>query len=381
MQTSASEFTALPLGTTVGPARVVEFLAADHQTAVYRAERVDRDEAVMLYEYLPAGLAQRGPGGVQAAAGKAEPFARGQAAFTTRLRAAALVGHPALPAIDDIWPEKGTVYALAAWRPGRSLLAELSTRRGGLDASTLGVWVRTLCDALSSLHQHELVHGNLSIAMVRVLDTGELLLPPVGHGVPAEDPPGWSAPEQHPASPKPGPVGPWTDVYQLSAVLLQLMTGRPPPPLARRWQGETPFERLGELAGRFPEQLVLTVKRGLSMQAAARPQDTRQWLAEAGLPDRREFARYDPHEPAPSPLSETGREAGATSRPADLGDAPFRTSSPVPLAPNSGHMPLRQTVEERLERAETQVPRGTPGWVWGAVVMAVAALAGIVLLA
>jgi serine/threonine protein kinase len=382
MKMSAFETTALPPGSTVGPATIVDSLGFDHQTCVYRADVTGTGTSIVLYEYLPTGLAIRGPRGIEAVDGKAEVFARAQAAYTTRLRAASLVGHPALPTIVDIWQEQGTVYASGPWRPGRSLQAEVSSRNGPIDSATLGAWVRALCDALASLHQHELVHGNLSLGMIRVLDTGELLLPPVGNGMYADDVPHWIAPEQHPLNQKPAPVGPWTDIYQLSAVLLQVLTGQPPPTVVRRWRGEAPFDRLAELSGRYPDDLLLTIKRGLAMQVTTRPQSTWQWLAEAGFPDRREHARYDPHEPQPT-LPEMAREGHSpTSRPADLGDVPFKASAPLPLTPNSGHLPMRQSVEERLERAELQRShRGTPGWVWAAALVALAAVVGIVVLA
>lgn len=418
MKMSAIETYALPPGTTVRHTTVADCLGFDHQVCLYRADVQGSHDQVLLYEFLPNSLATRGSQGVMALPGKADALSRALAAYTTRLRAAALVGHPALPTLQDIWQERGTVFAVSPWRAGRSLADELTTRSGTLEIDQLSTWVRSICDALSALHRHDLIHGNLSPGLLRVLDSGELMLPLVGSTTVSTDAPAWIAPEQHPLNPKPHALGPWTDLYQLSAVLHQAITGQAPPAVTRRWEG-VPLERLAAMAGRMPEGLLTATRRGLSMMPGARPQSTDAWLREAGLPDRRERPRYadessddaahqaarrsgnppaeaaadataatevvsagvetqpaltagSPIEGAPEPTASAAAEATPHMAPASAGGLPT----------NAGHQPLAQTVEDRLDQLESApsaVQREpTPAWVWTAVALALAALLGII---
>lgn len=376
MKISAIETYALPPGSTVRGYRVADCLGFDHQICLYKAEDIQAGVPVQLYEFLPSSLAARGSHGIIALPGKGNALTRVLASYTTRLRAAALVGHPALPTLNDIWQENGTVYAVGPWRPGRALSAELATRSAAPDVATLTTWTRALGDALSALHRHDLIHGNLSPDLLRVLDTGELQLPLVGSSSVGDNPPGWMAPEQHPLNPKPTDTGPWTDVYQLCAVLHLAMTGHPPPPVSRRWEG-VPLERLAAMSGRYPEELLAATRRGLSMHAPSRAATTEQWLQDAGVPDRREKPRYD----LSGEDGQTDADSGRTGT-----DSTTRTqSAPAPLnalPTNSGHMPLSESVEARLDRVEGKRPEPlTPTWVWMSALAALAALTAIVVFA
>ena len=378
MKMSAIETNALPPGTTVRHFTVSDCLGFDQQVCLYRAESGLSEDSVLLYEFLPTGLAARGSHGVIALPGKANALTRELASYTTKLRAAALVGHPALPVLDDIWQENGTVYAVGPWRPGRALSTELATRTGPIELKTLNAWMRAVCDALSALHRHDLVHGNLSPGLLRVLDTGELVLPLVGSTRIHEDAPAWMAPEQHPLNPKPAAVGPWTDVYQVSALLHLALTGYAPPPVTRRWEG-VPLERLAALSGKYPDNLLNAVRKGLSMHAATRAQSMDAWLSEAGIPDRRERPRYPGHDET---ANGDGTDASSTEAPRDSRSRPITSPAPLNAMPtNSGHMPLSESVEERLDSVEVKrKPPPTPAWVWLSVLLALGALAGLIFL-
>jgi serine/threonine protein kinase len=381
MKLSGHETHALSPGVSVKHYTVVDLLGCDHQGCLYRAECNDTDSSVMLYEYLPAGLAARSGHAVQALPGKAEALAKAVAGYATRLRAAGLVGHPALPTLDDIWTDNATVYAVGPWRPGRSLLTELSSPGGNgmavgtstLDSAQLATWARTVCDALSALHQHGLFHLNLSPAMIRVLESGELQLPLIGSTIFSQDAPAWIAPEQHPLNPKPVGCGSWTDIYQLSALIHQWMTGQMPPTVMSRWEG-APLERLAELGEVYAVELQVATRKGLAMHASARPQSPEKWLQLAGLPDRRELPRYD--------SDAIGFDAGHRRFPAasavqadkepDTGPASLPASRPMELG--TGHQPLPANVQERLDRLEKPKGAEKPVWMWAFVLMAVVTL-------
>ncbi len=370
MKSSTLETTALAPGTVVRHVTVVECLGLDQQDCIYRAESTDTEHPMLLAEYLPAGLVVRTSHGVQTLPGKAEALKRATAAYANRLREAALVGHPALPVLDDFWKEQGTMYSVGPWQPGRSLLLDLSTRKAPIDADLLALHARALCDALAALHRHNLVHGNLSPHMLRVLDTGELMLPLVGGAVFTEDAPPWMAPEQHPLNPKSGSLGPWTDIYQLSAVMHQLMTGHPPPAVIRRWEGAT-LERLSDMSAMLPPGLVVATRKGLSMHPSARPQTIAAWLELAGLPDRREHVRHSPQSDTltTAALDEAKRSSGSRKR--------MRIPAPTGGYVNAFSPSPDGTFD--TEDASPQSGTTTPTWVWMCVVVALGALLSIVI--
>ena len=369
MKMSAYETNALPPGSTVKHYTVVDLLGFDHQGCLYRAECADTEFPVLLYEYLPAGLAIRGAHGVQSLPGKAEALSKAVAAYATRLRAAGLVGHPALPALDDIWSQGATVYAVGPLRPGRSLMTALASG-GHPDAPSLSRWVRALCDALSALHRNDLVHGNLSPSMMRVLDSGELQLPLVGAGLFDHDTPAWIAPEQHPLNPRPVGVGNWTDVYQLSALVHHLMTGQAPPAVMRRWEG-APLERLADLGDRFSADMLVATHKGLSMLASARPQTAERWLAMAGLPERRRQPRDDQTELTPE-LSAMRRSEHHDE------DSTVRAALMAVASPGSGHQPLPAGVQARLDRLDSQRQSNKMTWLWASLMLGIATLIAVV---
>lgn len=400
MNPSAFETIALPPGSTVKHYKIADLLAGDHQGFLYRADCLQTQVPVLLYEFLPSGLAMRSGPAIKAAPGKADALAKAVSSYATRLRAAGLVGHPALHTLEDIWLENATVYAVGPFKSGKPLLLEFGPASwgdgpAGPDSAKLVAWARVLCDALSALHRHDLFHGNLSPSMIRLLDTGELQLPLVGAGVHSEDTAPWIAPEQHPLNPKQVGIGSWTDVYQLSALIHQLMTSQAPPSVMSRWEG-APLERLAELGETYPAELLVATRKGLSMHAAARPQTPQKWLELAGLPDRRELPRYDseasgfdagsrrfPAAASPATGSTAAMSTAAASSSinaldaeTDRGVSSVAASRPMELG--TGHQPLPLNVQERLDSLERRKPEDSATWMWAFVLMALITLVAAV---
>lgn len=283
MKMSAIETTSLPPGATVQHYAVIDAIGMDAQYAVYRAECSRSLRSVLLYEYLPGRSGPRGATATRAPRGRGSAAERALAAHADRLRASSAVVHPALPVLEEVWQQDGTLYAVGAWQPGRCLLTALAAGAQPPAPETILGWARTLGEALDALHRQGLVHGNVSPGTTRLLADGRLVLPPVGGPVHDELVPAWVAPEQHPLNPRPAGIGPWTDVYQLCALLYHALSGLPPPVVTRRWEG-APLERLPLTAPRWPQALLDAVRLGLSMIPSARPRGIPAWLDKAEVP-------------------------------------------------------------------------------------------------
>ena len=354
MKMSAIETTSLPPGATVQHYAVIDSIGVDAQYAVYRAECSRSLRSVVLYEFLPGRAGPRGAAAARAPRGRGGAAERALAAHADRLRASSAVTHPALAVLEEVWQQDGTLYAVGPWQPGRCLLTALATGAQPPGPETILGWARMLGEGLDALHRQGLVHGNVSPCTMRLLADGRLVLPPVGGPVLDELAPAWVAPEQHPLNPRPAGVGPWTDVYQLCALLYHAMAGLPPPPVTRRWEG-APLERLPLETPPWPQALLDAVRVGLSMVPSARPRGIPAWLGKAEVPlapvlptgdDERAVAASD--EVAASTVND---EVAADEVPASLhggeadgstagGELPERPAQPaaaaVPPQPDEG---------------------------------------------
>jgi hypothetical protein len=236
------------------------------------------------------------------------------------------------------------------------------------DTALLQQWARTMCDALTALHRQQLLHGNLAAHMFRVRQTGELILPLAGGDLFATDVPPCVAPEQHPLNTQPGPVGPWSDVYQLSAVMYQLMTGAAPPTVLRRWEG-APLQHPSDNLTCWPPALVVATRKGLSMHHDARPQSVDEWLELAGLPDRRSRRRHELDSAYVAPLAQT-----VSKGPSVPALAVSLTGSRISEAVSASRV---QTPNfDEVEIVE-DLPDEIPVWVWLCLGVAVAAFISI----
>jgi serine/threonine-protein kinase len=152
-----------------------------------------------------------------------------------------------------------TPYMILEWLEGQTLTNELRDRREnsqpGRSLAEAMAMLDSAVSALAYAHAQGIVHrdikpGNLFLAQTRegvrmkVLDFGlAKILSDESLGVrPSVETaagvhfcsPSYGAPEQ--LTGKAGPVGPWTDIYSLTLVLLEIMTGekvRPATSLAR----------------------------------------------------------------------------------------------------------------------------------------------------
>lgn len=196
-----------------------------------------------------------------------------------------------------------TPYMILEWLDGYSLSADMKSRRErGQPGRTLGECIELLdsaANALAYAHEQGVVHrdvkpGNLFFARtpagvrLKVLDFGFAkilqdeaigLRPSVETGVGVHFcSPSYGAPEQF--SPQQGAVGPWTDVYALTLVILELMKGakiRPASTLADGFlkaidpaTGSPRASALGLHVSRAVEELLA---RGVAQSPLERPRD------------------------------------------------------------------------------------------------------------
>ncbi len=310
---------ALGAGVRVGAFQLQAVIAESAASLVYLARDPALETQVAIKEYMPQRIARREGGSVVALAAHAEAYRRGLRAFHAAARTIARIDHPASPRALLLWDANDTAYLAMPYYPGTALLELRRGMRRSPDELSLRALLDGLLGALDAYHRRDLIHGDVGPSKILLLpDDRPLLLGPgsaserLASGA-AERAAPFAAPEQLAPSPD-APLGPWTDLYALAAVLRFCITGE----LAQtaRLEAETD---VGERPPVYSAALLETLEVALSPQWERRPQSAqqfREWLARAPQTARASAARAAEGQAEPTP------ETGAAARvEADTGGA------------------------------------------------------------
>lgn len=198
---------------------------------------------VLVREYFPRGISVRGAGLVAPRDRKEarDEFELGLSGFIDAANALIeLQTHTLVPALNLV-EENGTAYLVLEWPEGRPF-SELSTEEAPMRAELLRSHLAILLPGLGELHKAGLLHTGLSPETLIRLDDGYPAISRLTHierfddeGVNRThlllDSP-YAAPELNSRSS--AKIGPWTDIYSLSATCWFLLTGAAPPSAAAR---------------------------------------------------------------------------------------------------------------------------------------------------
>ncbi len=314
---------ALPPGYRLGPYEILRVLGRGGFGITYQARRAGlAGDMVAVKELFPHGVALRlNDQSIVAAPGTEEQDVAG--AVQMFLREAKLIcglDHPNIVQGVDAFQANGTGYLVMRYVSGKNLRDSLRDPTGFKpDARSLPAMFVPLLDALATLHQHELLHCDikpdnifLGVGFEPILiDLGaaRLHIPGVGCEDPSTYSHYFSAIEQ--GTDRYGPIGPWTDIYQLSAVLYRCITGgKLPDAIDRARAAEDPYlpvTEIREATAAYPAELLRAVDAGLGLHPRSRPQSVAQW--------RRMFQKVLPKQasrkPGPPRLPAANKPAAA----------------------------------------------------------------------
>ncbi|RXN86667.1 hypothetical protein C7R54_17210 [Achromobacter aloeverae] len=166
-----------------------------------------------------------------------------------------------------------------------------ATSAGGVPQSRIHRILADLESPLAALHEQGLVHGALTPATIGLDVHGKAHLMPL----PAAAADGLAAQGEEPEEPRSGyaafeqyaddallPRGPWTDVYGLSAVACQLITGAPPPDAEARRDHDDYVPLAQRMPAGYDAAFLAAIDAGLAMAAARRPNSIPAYLASFG---------------------------------------------------------------------------------------------------
>jgi serine/threonine protein kinase len=255
--------------------RIVRPLATGSAYAItYLADDLTRGEPIVVKEFFPRGLVARAPDGIVARPHSPESgrdFVRALRRFVIEGSVLSEIAHPHVVRARGLVEANGTAYLVMDQHHSQPLAEYLRINGGRLTPSAAARIIQHLLTALEPLHAESVIHRDLSPRSVHVQGDGSVLLLEFSarrhlplHATDLAS--GFAAFEQYGMR----DIGPWTDVYAVSALLYYLLTGVTPPSALDRAAGEalqSPTSLVPGLAPGLPR----LVMRGMSLLPQQRP--------------------------------------------------------------------------------------------------------------
>lgn len=276
-------------GVRVGGCQILEPIAQDDGGILYVVDDALLQRHVLVREHFPQGLAARGDAGEVLLVNGSNPSAR-EAALARFLRGARWLtrfDHPSIGRALRVWEERGTAYLMMPLYEGESL-ASAQRHAGWADETKLRALVGALCDALAPMHAGGVFHLGLSPDSIWVQPDGRPVLFDLSCAAPAaqrtvsDSVDRQFAPIELFAHGSAFPVGAWTDIYSLGAVMHHALLGRPPLSAAVLGPNDIHAPLSEGLARRGPGRstaplpsaaLIAAIDRALAVRPENRPQD------------------------------------------------------------------------------------------------------------
>jgi serine/threonine protein kinase len=333
---------ALPAGARVNEFEILGTIGEGGFGIVYRAQDHSLQRIVALKEYMPTALAGRSETQrvVVKSGDHVQTFLAGMRSFINEAQILAQFDHPALVKVHRFCEANGTAYMAMPLYDGMTLKRVLRARAANGAAPPDESWLRTLIapllDALELLHRDNCLHRDIAPDNILLLGGDgpqpKALLLDFGAArrVISEQTqaltvilkPGYAPLEQYDETPGLR-QGPWTDIYALAAVLHAAITGKPPPQSVGRLLEDSyePLIGLPGRLGRYSDQFLAAVDRGLAPLPQDRPQDIATWRAALGVrrpsvvpADGTQLRRIEPAPAAPQPKEPPAASPAAQRR-------------------------------------------------------------------
>jgi serine/threonine protein kinase len=253
----------------------------------YRARDTVLGREVAIKEYLPTSLALRvrGAAVVPRSTKHVKDFIWGRERFLEEARILATLDHvPAVVHVHDFMEAHGTAYMVMGLVRGETLEERLE-RDKRLPSHIVERMLSRLLDGLEAVHKAGVLHRDIKPANVMLDSNDDSILIDFGAArasmvdrtasMTAVFTPRYAAIEQQ--MEPPGKLGPWTDIYCLSATIYHAVTGSPPPTSMTRALNDTCEPLVAMTPGNYPSRLLQGIDAGLSVWAKDRPQSIDSW--------------------------------------------------------------------------------------------------------
>ncbi len=232
-------------------------------------------------------------------AGESGQFEFGKLRFLEEGRTLALVSHPRVVRVLELFEENRTAYLVMEYHRGATLAEAAALTGGRLDEAVVLALLLEILDGLEAVHRQGVVHCDVKPSNIYLTEAGVPLL--LDFGAARRDfgertatldgilSPGYAPFELFQER---GRLGAWTDVYGLAATAVSLLTGERPPSAADRIASD-PLSNDGALVRRLPESLRQPLVAALALRPEERTPSAERFRAEilaarTGVPAERE---------------------------------------------------------------------------------------------
>jgi serine/threonine protein kinase len=281
-----------------GQYRISRFLNSGGFGITYIArDALNRD--VVLKECYVEAFCTRNQTAVLPRSDQARPhLQRAIASFGEEARILAMMNHPNIVRVHQLFAENGTSYMALDYIVGHDLVEIVDEKKAILTPGQIVKIAERLISALSHIHDRNLIHCDVSPDNICVASNGEPVLIDFGAARRIVDgvvqrhtgfslvKDGYSPPELYQTN---GVCGVTSDIYSLAASLYYVITGRAPV------DGETRLRALiadrpdplitlaGAIPG-YPPGFLATIDRALSVEPDERFVTAKSWLRTMATP-------------------------------------------------------------------------------------------------
>ena len=328
----------MPPNAQVGEYRLLDVIGEGGFGIVYRAQDLSLDRVVAIKEYLPATMASRSASsGVHVRSQHRGAFDAGLRSFINEARLLAKFSHPALVQVYRFFEGNGTAYMVMCCYEGQTLRAFLESQPKDLDERWLKATLCPLLDVLEMLHSADCYHRDIApdnvflqrSGMPVMLDFGAArrIISDMTQALTMVLKPGFAPIEQY-AEDGTMPQGAWTDIYQLGALLYQVITGKTPTTAVARMINDPIKQLTSEQYPAYSTEFLAGVHRALAVKPQDRPQSITELKSLLGISDfsNSSFSRFSSGLALPD-FSPSGR---APLFAETVRDQPFQVTTPTP---------------------------------------------------
>ncbi|HYC96273.1 MAG TPA: serine/threonine-protein kinase [Sphingomicrobium sp.] len=296
---------ALPPGTIIREWRLEDVLGVGGFGIVYKGRGIYFGELVAIKEYFPSSIAERDAESTVVPIGSdvEEVHALGLKKFVEEAKLlwnlSTPTRHPNIVSVRSLFEVHGTAYMVMDFEDGVSLSKLLKEGRRFNERSLWNI-IKPVAEGLDRAHRVGVLHRDIKPPNILITDDNRPVLIDFGSArfeaaeatstsVTFHTPP-YAAVEQYV---KTYPQGPWTDIYALSVVLYECVTGEKPPEVLERLHGGlgTPLAD-GHWPG-FSKKFLQAIDQGMTIKPTERPQTIQEWLDMFGKKDVEEVAGED----------------------------------------------------------------------------------------
>jgi serine/threonine protein kinase len=212
--------------------------------------------------------------------------------FLNEARSLAKLSHPNIVGVHQVFEDNGTAYMAMDYIRGHDLLEIIEEKRALLKPELIVSIAAKLVSAIAYVHDHQLVHCDISPDNIFITHEGEPILIDFGaarRSAVGEEQKysglsvvkdGYSPHELYTSG---GRSGPWSDIYSLAASLYHAISGEAPDNCQSRLAAKAGKETdpcrplAGSFAG-YPPGFLESIDRAMAVMPAARFQSAQDWL-------------------------------------------------------------------------------------------------------